>query len=120
MAERGQNQSLPDAGVLQVQSNRRSVEGVVASSGIFELIISKTVLIQGHPKERRIYLAQGSGIPAATCASRLFLIDSREYEYIGFCDDFGPMNFSCVVGFAQKLQAAIVSNPGASVNKISF
>ena len=60
-------------------------------------------------RDKRVYLAQGTGIPHGSQSYRCFY--SRELEYIGFCDDFGPMNASCVIKFVTILQTELARYP---------
>ena len=100
-----------------MRKNEESEDRLVArNSGLFHLAISRKIKIRGVPTEKRVYLAQGSLIPSseAKISQNLFCFSMQDLgiSYTGFCDDFGPMNASSVVSFAQALQSIIVRHSG--------
>jgi hypothetical protein len=86
------------------------------SGGVFHLVISKKIRIRGSVTEKRVFLAQGSGIPSSAISNaqdvHCFNIRDLGIEYVGYCDDFGPMNASAIIGFASALQSIIVNHRG--------
>ena len=84
--------------------------------GVFRLVVSRNIRIQGTTTEKRVFLAQGTGIPSRSTMNvqdvHCFSIRELGIEYVGFCDDFGPMNVSAIVGFASSLQSKIVKHRG--------
>ena len=54
----------------------------------------------------RVYLTQGTDCLPLIEPFHLFTLDSS-ISYQGFCDDFGPMNMSCIVDFIRLLDAKL-------------
>ena len=85
-------------------------------SGVYHLAISKRILSRGVLTEKRVYLAQGSLIPdrETIIKENLCCVSTKGLgiEYFCFCDDFGPLNATSVVKFAETLQMIIVKKPG--------
>ena len=48
-------------------------------------------------------------------SQRYRCFQTRELEYVGFCDDFGPMNASCVIKFVAILQSELARFPNHDI-----
>ena len=70
---------------------------------------AKKLQIKGNIVDKKIYLAQGSGIPQENSQFHCFCM--QELEYVAFCDDFGPMNASTIINFVQILQTELIRFP---------
>ena len=62
----------------------------------------------------RLYITQGVDSFPASDDFHCFK-PSEKIEYFPFCDDFGPMNFLCVVHFIEQLEQALDENPKGKV-----
>ena len=65
--------------------------------------------IRGTVCDKKVFLAQGAGIPPDSDKYHCFC--TQELEYVAFCDDFGPMNASTIINFVQILQTELIRYP---------
>ena len=60
----------------------------------------------------RFYIAQGIDQLPVSNKFRVFKPDPN-IEYCAFCDDFGPMNMSCISKFIRQLDTELAENPSS-------
>ena len=90
-------------------SQQHSYTRLNDSTGLFHLVVSKRLQIRGTVCDKKVFLAQGAGIPPDSDKYHCFC--TQELEYVAFCDDFGPMNASTIINFVQILQTELIRYP---------
>ena len=56
-------------------------------------------------------LAQGTIMDQYLDNQEALYFDTRDLQYLGYCDDFGPMNASTILEFVALLDALIIKHP---------
>ena len=66
--------------------------------------------------DERVYICEEGSIPrnTAECSYHVFKT-SPQLRYIGYCDDFGPMNLSCVMRFGMILEDELAAHPDEKI-----
>jgi cell division cycle 14 len=62
----------------------------------------------------RVYLAQYTECLSFAESFEIFTLDSS-IAYQGYCDDFGPMNMSCIIDFIRLLDAKLDESPAKKI-----
>ena len=62
-----------------------------------------------------IFIVQGEESDCIPMANPFRMFQTPDLEYFPFCDDFGPMNMSCVIRFIEKLDLELASFPDSKI-----
>ena len=59
----------------------------------------------------KVFLAQGENSVPVPNVSSFHVFETPDLEYFPYCDDFGPLNMSCVVRFIERIDLEIAAFP---------